>query len=255
MKFLQKQKLQLKRQIEGRNPVLEALRGKTEVREIIIEEKIRPDERIREIRELSREKEVKIKTLRRFSLDKISKTQAHQGVIGWAEYPEEPSVKMILEEKRKKNQEPFFVILPEITYEQNLGAVLRTAEAGGVDGVIVSHRAPQLTPVVSRVSMGASEHLPLIHENIFSVLKLFKEEAVKLVAALAEAGESIYKTNLTGPIALIIGNESKGISSPLLDKVDLQVKIPMFGRIGSLNLSVASAVLIYEVVRQRRFMM
>ena len=239
------------RQIEGRNPVLELLRSEAQVVRVIFEEKIRQEDRLREIFHLIRERQLETKRLSRKALDKISKTAVHQGVIAWAEWPDEPSVAFILEKVKNENREPLFVLLPQVTYEQNLGAVLRTAEAVAADAVIVSKRAPELTPVVSRVAMGATEHIPLIHENIFSVIRLLRKEGIKLVAADLNSKHSLYDTNLTGPMALVIGDEHKGISGPVIDKVDIKVKIPMFGKINSLNLSVATGILLYEVIRQR----
>ena len=255
MKYSNKRSLSNKRQIEGRNPVLEALKAGTQVVKIAFEEKMKADERIIQIRKLAQKKKIKIERLRHKVLDKISRTQAHQGVIGWAEEVEELSIRQILEAVRRKDKEPFFVILPDVTYEQNLGAVVRTAEAGGVDAVIVSHRASQITPLVSRMAMGATEYLPLIHQNIFSALKLFKEEGIKVVAADLKAEKTLFQSDLSGPIALLIGNEHKGVSQTLSQKINLRVKIPMLGRIGSLNLSVAAGILIYQVVRQRQFLM
>ncbi len=234
---------------------MEALKAGTQVVKIAFEEKMKADERIIQIRELAQEKKIRVERIKRKVLDKKSRTQAHQGVIGWAEEMEEPSIRQILEAVRGKNRDPFFIILPDVTYEQNLGAVIRTAEAGGVDAVIVSHRASQITPIVSRMAMGATEYLPLIHENIFSVLKLFKEEGIKIIAADLKAEKTLFQSDLSGPIALLIGNEHKGLSQPVNQRIDLQVKIPMLGRIDSLNLSVAAGVLIYEVVRQRQLLM
>jgi len=255
MKHSKKRSISNQRQIEGRNPVLEALRAGTQVVKIVFEEKMKADERISEIRELAQKKKIRVDRLKRKVLDNISRTKTHQGVIGWAEEMEESSVRQILEVARKENREPFFIILPDVTYEQNLGAVVRTAEAGGVDAVIVSHRASQITPLVSRMSMGATEYLPLIHENIFSVLRLFRDEGIKVAAADLAAEKTLFQSDLSGPIALLIGNEHKGISQTLCQRIDLKVKIPMLGKIDSLNLSVAAGILIYEVVRQRQFLM
>jgi len=190
--------------------------------------------------------------LSRKTLEKISKTSAHQGVMAWAQWPEEVSVKQILVQAQKQGKDVFFIILPQVTYEQNLGAVLRTAEAARVDAVIVGNRSLPLTPVVTRVAMGATEYIPLIHENIFSAIRLLKEEGIKIIAAEAKAKKSIYETNLTGPIAIVLGNEHRGISQTLSERIDLAVKIPLFGKINSLNLSVAAGIMMYEVVRQRR---
>lgn len=246
----QKQNL---RQIEGRNPVLEALRAGSPVEKVLFEQAMHYDERLGEIKKRAQEAGIEINQSSRKVMQRLSRTGVHQGVIAWAQWPEEPAIKQILATASREEREPFFIILPQVTYEQNLGALLRTAEAAGVDAVIVSHRVIGLTPVVSRVAMGAAEYVPLIHENIFSVLRQLKDEGVRLVAAVASASKDMYEAKLTGPLALIIGEEHKGLSQTVNRRLDLTVKIPMFGKISSLNLSVAAGILMYEVVRQRRF--
>ncbi len=239
------------RQIEGRNPVLESLRAQTTIVKLSLEEKMRSDERISEIIQLAKSKNIEIVRLSRKNLTKISKTDSHQGVIAWAEWPEEKSVKQILAQTQKQNKDPLFIILPKVTYEQNLGAVIRTAEAAGVDAIIVGNRGMNLTPVVTKVAMGATEYIPLIHENIFSVVKFLRNEGIRIVSAEASGQKSVYETDLTGPLALVIGDEHRGISEALGQRVDLAIKIPLLGKISSLNMSVAAGIVMYEAVRQK----
>jgi 23S rRNA (guanosine2251-2'-O)-methyltransferase len=252
MKHKQQESVKQLRQIEGRNPVLEALRASTQVQKIALEAGIRSDERIEEILELAGKQGVEIERTFRKLLLKRSKTQAHQGVIAWAQWPEEPTIRQVLYEAERRQVEPFFLLVPKLTYEQNLGAILRTAEAAGVNAVVIGNRSLGLSPVVSRVSMGASEHVPLIHDNIFSAIRTLKQAGLRIVASQMDGKVSVFDAPLSGPVAVVMGDEHKGISESLADRIDLTVRIPMLGKINSLNVSVATGVLLYEVVRQRQ---
>ena len=240
------------RQIEGRNPVLEALRASTQVEKVALEAGIRFDERIEEIVKLTRQQGIEMDRPSRKFLAKRSQTQAHQGVIAWAGWPEEPTIRQVLYEAEHRGDEPFFLLIPKLTYEQNLGAILRTAEAAGVNAVIIGNRSLGLSPVVSRVSMGASEHVSLIHDNIFSTIRTLKQAGVRIVASQMDGKVSLFDAPLSGPIAVIMGDEHKGISESFADRIDLTVRIPMLGKINSLNVSVAAGILLYAVVRRRQ---
>lgn len=239
------------RLIEGRNPVLEALKAGTQIFELLIEEGVRHDEKISQIFSLSNKQQIPKKHFSRGRLDKVSLTKTHQGIIAKAEIPTPPTVAQAIDNCYQKGKLPFFVVLPEVEYAQNLGAVMRSAEVFDVDAVIISKREMEINAVISRTSMGATEHLPLIHENLFTVFKLFKKEDIKIVAAEVSGKKSLYKTDLSGPLALMIGSEHRGISETILKRVDEIVYIPMFGKISSLNLSVVAAILMYEAIKQR----
>ncbi|MGI5827833.1 MAG: 23S rRNA (guanosine(2251)-2'-O)-methyltransferase RlmB [Patescibacteria group bacterium] len=242
------------RQIEGRNPVREALRAGTPLKQILIEEQIKFDDRIYEIYRLAKSSGVPIVRMNSKKLRRLSKTEGHhQGVIAQAEVQEEKNLKVLLDEIYAKGKAPFFVILADVTYEHNLGAVLRSAEAAGVDAVITSNRGLKLTPVVSRTAVGAEEHIPFIHENLFTTIKLFKKEGITIFGAKEGDSRSIFRTNFKRGVALVIGGEDKGISEPLAKLIDENISIPMLGKIESLNLSVAAAICLYEVVRQRKY--
>jgi len=240
------------RLIEGRNPVLEALRAGTDFIELFIEEGLRHDEKIDQIFSLSSKNKIPKSRLSRRKLERISQTKAHQGVIAKVKKPKTLTVSQIIEDCYKKNKLPFFIILPEVEYVQNLGAVMRSSEIFKANAVIVSKREMEINAVVSRTSMGATEYLTLIHENLFTAFKLFKKEDIKIVAADLSGKKPLYKADLTGPLALIIGGENKGISKTVLKRVDEIIYIPMFGHISSLNLSVAASIFMYEVIRQRK---
>ncbi len=243
------------RQIEGRNPVREALRAKTPLTKVLLEEKIHFDDRLQEIYTLAQKQHIPVERMNSRKLRQTSKTDGHhQGVIAFAEEIDEPNIRQLVEEIYQAKRQPFFVVLAGVLYEHNLGAVLRSAEAAGADAVIVPNRSIGLTPVVSRTAVGAEEHIPLIHENLFMVLKYFKEQGIKILGAREGENKSLYRTDLRSGLAFVMGTEDTGISEPLEKLIDTYISIPMLGKIESLNMSVATAICLYEVVRQRKFM-
>ncbi len=242
------------RQIEGRNAVREAFRAGALIDKVFLEVGVKFDEKLEEIHRMAVSNSVPIEKVLPKKLNKISKTDNHhQGVIAMAQAIEEKTVKQVFQEVVNRGDVPFFVILAGVLYEHNLGAVLRTAESCGAHAVIVPNRSIGLSPVVARAAVGAQEYIPLIHDNLFNVLKYFRDEAVFIVAASEDSQKPLYKADFTKPLALMIGAEDAGITSGYEKYLHDGVRIPMFGKIGSLNLSVAAAVCMYEVVRQRRY--
>jgi len=242
------------RQIEGRNAVREVLRAGSKVDKIFLEIGVKFDEKLDEIHRLAVASRIPIEKVIPKKLNKISKTDNHhQGVIAMAEALEEKSIKQVYQEVIGRGDLPFFIILAGVLYEHNLGAVLRSAESCGAHGVIVPNRAIGITPVVSRTAVGAQEYIPLIHDNLFNTLKFFHDEAVFIIAASEDATKPLFQADFTKPLALIIGAEDAGISTGFDKYLNDKVRIPMFGKIGSLNLSVAAAVCMFEVIRQRKF--
>jgi 23S rRNA (guanosine2251-2'-O)-methyltransferase len=235
----------LKRQIEGRNPVLESLRAKSPLKKIFLDQASKPDSKIKEILSLARRQHILLKKTNRKFLNKISRTASHQGIIAYAE-TQPTSLSYIL----NSTASPFLVILTEVLYEQNLGAILRSAEAAGVNAVIIPKKGQGVTPVVARTSMGASEYLPVIQEGLFSTLKQIRKLGVRIIGADQNAKMIYYQENLKGPIAFIIGGEDKGLTSQIKNQCHCLVKIPLKGKITSLNMSVATAILLFEKNRQ-----
>lgn len=237
--------------IEGRNPVLEALRSGRTIEKILIAKRI-PQSPIKDILQEGRSKGIVIQRVDRRYLDNISETGAHQGVIAVVTPYSYASVEAILDKAKGAQEPPFVVVLDEITDPQNLGAVLRTAECCGAHGVIIpKRRAVGLTPAVAKVSAGAVEHIPVAKvTNIAVTLEQLKKEGLWVVGADME-GQSYTNQDLTGSIALVIGSEGKGLGRLVKEKCDFLVSIPIKGRIDSLNASVAAGILMYEIVRQR----
>ena len=182
----------------------------------------------------------------------MSQTGKHQGVIAYVAAYDYAEVSDILEAAKAKGEPPFIIILDGIEDPHNLGAIIRTANLAGAHGVIIpKHNASGLTATVAKSSAGAINYTPVAKvTNISKTINELKKEGMWFVCAAAD-GQEMYKLNLTGPIGLVIGNEGKGVSRLVKDNCDLIAAIPMKGDIDSLNASVATGVLAYEIVRQR----
>jgi 23S rRNA (guanosine2251-2'-O)-methyltransferase len=160
------------------------------------------------------------------------------------------SLDELLEKIYKEGKQPFFLVLDDLKYSQNIAAIMRTAFGGGVNGIIVN---PQKKSLISdetlRISMGAAERVPLVEMNLFNALKTLRENAIKIYAVDME-GEHYYNRDLTGPVAFVLGAEDVGISTRIMERVDEKISIPMREGVGSLNVSASAAVLVYEKLRQ-----
>jgi 23S rRNA (guanosine2251-2'-O)-methyltransferase len=237
--------------VEGRNPVLELLRhSPAAVRGIRIAQGLEEDTKIEQILQLSREHDIKVEKVGRHELDRASTTGHHQGVIALVKPAEYTPLGDILEERKK---ELCVILLADVQDPHNLGAILRTAEATGVDAVIIpKHRSVGLTATVHRTSMGGSTSVPVIRENLYPALKLLTGEGVRTVAVDPEGTVDYFEEKLTGSVALVIGGEDKGLNASLIERCDRTVRIPMKGKLTSLNVGVAVAVILYERMRQQR---
>jgi 23S rRNA (guanosine2251-2'-O)-methyltransferase len=236
------------RQIQGRNPVIEALRAKKPIVKILIQESIEKDSRINEILDLANKNSIKI--IKTKNLDNFSK-ERHQGIIAFAEEEKEKSIKNIIEKIYKKNKIPLVILVSDVEYEHNLGKILRSADCFQADAVIVSKNAFKITPVVSKSSAGASEHINLIHSNLFSAMKYLRKQGLKIIGLKQFSDKKIFNSNLKCPLAIVIGSEHKGINESLEKYIDEFVSIPIYGKIDSLNMATALSISLYEVIRQR----
>lgn len=238
--------------LEGRNPVMEALKAGRTIDKILVS-KGEKEGSIRKIIAMAKEKNIIIQEVDRAKLDSISVTRAHQGVIAYVSAKEYVEVEDILEIAKKKNEDPFIVILDELTDANNLGSILRTADSAGVHGVIIpKRRSVGLTPAVSKASAGAVEYVPVAKVgNIAQTIEQLKEKGVWVVGTDASGEKPYYENDLKGPFALVIGSEGEGIGRLVKEKCDFIVNIPMKGNVSSLNAAVAGAIVIYEVFRQR----
>lgn len=237
--------------IEGRNAVLEAFRaGKTIDRLFVLDGC--QDGPIKTITREAKKTDAIITYVKKERLDQMSQTGKHQGVMAYAAAYEYAEVEDILKAAEEKNESPFIILLDNIEDPHNLGAIIRTAHQAGAHGVIIpKRRAVGLTATVARTSSGALNYLPVAKVTNLSVtIEELKEKGIWFVCADME-GEMMYQHNLKGSIGLVIGSEGEGVSRLVKEKCDYLAKIPMYGKIDSLNASVAMGVLAYEIVRQR----
>ena len=237
--------------IEGRNAVLETLRSDTTVERIFVL-KSSFDGPIHTILREAKKQGIRTDLVDKSRLDEISPDKKHQGVIAYVAAFSYSTVDDILEKSEEKGTDPFIFILDEIEDPHNLGAIIRTANMAGADGVIIpKNRAVGLTASAVKASAGAIAYTPVAKvTNLSRTIDELKDKGIWVYACDMD-GESIYKTALTGPLALVIGNEGKGISKLVKEKCDAVVSIPTFGDIDSLNASVSCGVVAFEAVRQR----
>ncbi len=236
--------------LEGRNVVLEALRAGREIRTLYIDEGMEVRGKIDEIVRLAGAGGITLAAVRREKLDRMSETGSHQGVIAFAASRPRVTLKELIT-SLSGVKDPLLVVLGEVMYEQNVGAILRTADGAGVDGVIIPpRRSAPLSAAVSRISMGASEYIPIIHESPTSALSLMRREGIMLFGVEAEGDIVYYNADLTGAAAFVFGGEDKGLSMTIRNKCDRILSIPLAGRITSLNIGISVGVVLYEKVRQ-----
>ena len=237
--------------IEGRNAVLEAFRsGKTIDRLFVLDGC--QDGPVRTIVREAKKHDTIVNFVPKERLDSMSETGHHQGVMAYAAAYEYAEVEDILKIAEEKGEPPFLFLLDGIEDPHNLGAIIRTANLAGAHGVIIpKRRAVGLTATVARTSAGALNYTPGAKvTNMAATIEDLKKRGIWFVCA-DMGGESMYRLNLTGPIGLVIGNEGEGVSRLVKEKCDMIASIPMKGDIDSLNASVATGVLAYEIVRQR----
>jgi 23S rRNA (guanosine2251-2'-O)-methyltransferase len=233
--------------LEGRNMVHDALLSGQKIVSVIISTSSLKEPRIIEIETLANKKGVRVQKVSSEEISEISDSRNPQGVVALMNILEPPSLEEVLKEKRDVN----ILLLNHIDYEQNLGAILRSAWASGVDLVIASpNGVHEVTPVVAKVSMGAAAYVPLLSMSLFQAIKLLHKYAVPVVGVEVNMGDSYTNTNLRGPVAFVMGGEAVGLSEPLQKECDIFVNIPMNVEVASLNVSVATALVLFEKMRQ-----
>lgn len=235
--------------IAGRNPVAEALRSGRALNKVMVQDGARG---VTEIISAAREKGVAVEFVKSDKLDKLAQGVRHQGVVAYAAPVEFKTLEDALKKAAAKGEAPFLLLLDELQDPQNLGALIRTADAAGVHGILLpKRRSCPLNAVVAKISAGAVEYVPVIQiGNIVQQLKDLKKQGFWVAGADMD-GEPYAKANLTGPLVLVIGAEGKGLGRLVKENCDIIVSLPMQGGVNSLNAAAAGAVLMYEVVRQR----
>ncbi|ACL68860.1 23S rRNA (guanosine(2251)-2'-O)-methyltransferase RlmB [Halothermothrix orenii] len=240
-------------QIEGRNPVIEAIKSGRTIKKIFIQEGVRGKKVDRIIKEASRFN-IPLQKAKKDFLDKKARSHSHQGIIAMADDIKYVSPREMVEIAREKGEDPFIIILDQVQDPHNLGAIIRTAYAAGAHGLIYPRkRSADITPVVTKASAGAVNHLPLAKvSNINYTIADLKDMGLWITGTDVRGTRPYYSADYKGPVGLVIGNEGKGMRRLVKENCDFVVNIPMSGELGSLNASVAAGVVIFEVVRQRR---
>jgi 23S rRNA (guanosine2251-2'-O)-methyltransferase len=239
--------------IWGKNPVLESLRSTRPIEEVCLATSLRQSPSLQEVIQLAKARGIEVHYVASSHLNQCTHGAVHQGYLAKAVNRTSVSLEDILLYAAKKQELPLLLILDSIQDIQNLGSLLRTAEAVGVHGVILpKHNAATITPDVIKTSAGATEHLYITYQiNLTRTIEWLQQHDV-WVAGLSEHTTEVYtQTNLTGAIAIVVGNEGKGLSRLVSEHCDILLRIPMQGKIQSLNAAVAGSILLYETVRQR----
>ena len=238
--------------VEGRNAVTELLKSDKDINKIFVQRGEKHGS-INQIISLAKSKKVVIVEVDKSKLDFMSQTKNHQGIIAVVPPFEYSDIDEILEYAKSKNEDPFVVILDGIEDVHNLGSIIRTAETAGVHGIIIPKRRGALVnATVSKTSAGAVQYMKIARvNNLNDAIKELKDKGLWIYGTDMEAKNYYYEEKLLGPIALVIGSEGFGISNLVKKNCDVLIKIPMKGRITSLNASVSAGIVMYEVVKQR----
>ncbi|HZJ85144.1 MAG TPA: 23S rRNA (guanosine(2251)-2'-O)-methyltransferase RlmB [Syntrophomonadaceae bacterium] len=242
----------MKDKLAGVNSIMEALKSGRKIFKIFIQEG-RGGKRIEELTSLANNRGIYIQYVEKARLDRMFTNTNHQGIVAQVEDYEYSEMGEILEMAALQGEEPFILILDGIEDPQNFGSIIRTAECAGVHGIIIPrHNATLVTDAVARASAGAIEHMKIVQEtNLVNTIKNLKKQGLWVVGADMTGEKNYFDTDFPTPTALVIGGEGQGIRRLVRENCDLVVKIPMFGKIDSLNASVAAALMTYEMVRQR----
>lgn len=228
--------------IYGRNTVIEALNSSHLCEELFLQADINVDQKISTLKALAQKKNLQIKNVSLKELKRISGSDETQGVALKINFKEE-NLKDVFKEAKNG-----FIYISDATYEHNVGAIIRTAECAGFSGVIIPSDI-KLTPIIAKISTGAIFNIPIIRSPIFNTIKSFKDNGY-FVFGIERGGSNIFETSTPLNSLFIIGSEDKGLSKPVIEKCDGLLEIPQFGKVNSLNMSVASAVVIYNYLRE-----
>ena len=239
-------------QVEGRNAVIELLESGRDINKIFVSNGEKNGS-INKILAMARERKVIVSEVNKSKLEQMASSDNHQGVIAIVPPYEYCDIDDILECAKSRNEDPFIIILDGIEDPHNLGAIIRTAETAGVHGIIIpKRRAAGVNSTVTKVAAGAVEHMNIARvNNINEAIRYLKENDVWVCGTDIDTNKYHYNQDLIGSIAIVIGSEGFGMSKLVKENCDFLVKIPMKGKITSLNASVSAGIVVYEAVRQR----
>ena len=241
-------------QVEGRNAVLELLESGKDINKIFITKGEKHGSILKIIAKAKENKIIVLEKEKR-KMDEMAQNKNYQGVIAIVPPFEYCEIQDILQEAKNRKENPFVLILDEIEDPHNLGAIIRTAETAGVHGIIIpKRRAANVNSTVNKVSAGAVQHMKIARvTNLSDAIDELKKEGLWICGTDINTEKYYYEQDLTGPIGIVIGNEGKGIGQKIKKNCDFLVKIPMKGKINSLNASVSTGIVLYEVVKQNYY--
>ena len=239
-------------QVEGRNSVLELLESGKDINKIFVTRGEKHGS-INKILAIAKERKIIIVEKDKKQMDEMAQEENYQGVIAIVPPFEYVEVEDILNTAKEKNEDPFILILDGIEDPHNLGSIIRTAETAGVHGIIIpKRRAASVNSTVNKTSAGAVEHMNIARvTNISDTIEYLKQTGLWICGTDINAEKYYYNQDLTGPLGIVIGNEGKGISEKVKKNCDFNVKIPMKGKVTSLNAAVSTGIIVYETVKQR----
>ena len=239
-------------QIEGRNSVLELLESGKDINKIFVTRGEKHGS-INKIIAIAKERKIIVVEKDKKQMEEMAQEENYQGVIAIVPPFEYVEIEDILQTAKERNEDPFVVILDGIEDPHNLGSIIRTAETAGVHGIIIpKRRAASVNSTVNKTSAGAVEHMKIARvNNISDSIEELKKQGLWICGTDIETDKYYYNQDLTGPLGIVIGNEGKGISDKVKKNCDFLVKIPMKGKVTSLNASVSTGIIVYEAVKQR----
>jgi 23S rRNA (guanosine2251-2'-O)-methyltransferase len=235
--------------LAGRNPVLEALKSGRKIKEICIS----GTKGMEELVLLAEKRQVPLRQVNQQQLDKLMPEAPHQGVVAFVESYSYASLEEVFARAAQRGEDPLILLLDSLQDPQNLGSLLRSVDGGGAHGVVIpKRRAVGLTPGVVRASAGAVEYVPVVQvTNLVRTMEELKTKGLWVAGAEADGEQLYYQADLTGPLALVIGGEDRGLGRLVREHCDFTVRLPLRGRLNSLNAAIAGSILIFEVLRQR----
>ncbi|RQD67015.1 MAG: 23S rRNA (guanosine(2251)-2'-O)-methyltransferase RlmB [Tindallia sp. MSAO_Bac2] len=238
-------------QLEGRNPVLEAIRSERKIIEIYLVESTR-GKGVDEIKSLAVKRKIPLKKVSKEMMNKMAQNRNHQGVLAKVESYRYREYDEVVENALLVKENPLVILLDGIEDPHNLGSIIRSAEVFGASAVIIpKNRAAGVTPTVARIASGALEHVPVVQVvNITETIKNLKSKNFWIAGGDGGSRQMLHQQDLKGPVGLVVGSEGKGISRLVKEHCDFLVRIPMAGKTGSLNASVAAGILLYEIFTQ-----
>ena len=237
--------------IFGLRPVIEAIKAGKQIDRLLVKKGLR-GELYHELASLLREVEIPYHAVPAERLDRVTRKN-HQGVIAWISAVEFQSIENLLPQVFEKGEEPLIILLNGVSDVRNFGAIARSAESMGAHALVIPEkRAARINADAVKTSAGALHNIPVVRvKSILSAISFLKDSGLRIVAASEKADMSIDKTDLTGPLALVMGSEDRGIGPEIMEQVDSHATIPLTGTTASLNVSVAAGIVLYEINRQR----